>query len=231
MIRKLLWPEVCPFCGKVSAKGICPACHKKIRNLMITQPVCMKCGKPVRKMEQEFCTDCTTVNHHFDRGRAVWLHKPPVNHSIYCFKYKNQRQFAKYYAAEMFHIYNRIIYAWNPDCIVPIPLHGRRKRKRGYNQAQLIAKELSKLSGIPINISALKRIRYTDPQKRFDNKMRKKNLREAFCVTDKLRGVKRVLLIDDIYTTGNTIDETARKLKEAGVEKVYFLTVSIGQGY
>lgn len=231
MIKKLLWPEICPFCGKVSATGICPACSKKINTLLVVQPTCMKCGKPVRLNEQELCQDCSTLKHHFDRGKALWIHKPPVSHSIYHFKYKNQRQFAKYYAKELFSVYNKLLYEWNPEYIVPIPLHRRRKRKRGYNQSQIIAKELSKLSGIPIDIHLLKRVRYTEPQKKLDYKIRRKNLRDAFYVTDKVEGVECVLLIDDIYTTGSTMDEAARMLKCAGVENVYFLTVSIGQGY
>jgi len=231
MIKKLLWPEICPFCGNVSAKGICPVCYEKITDLLIVQPVCMKCGKPVRTEEQEYCRDCTSTKHHFNRGRALWLHKPPVSHSIYYFKYHNQRQFAKFYATQMFNVFYQVLYNWKPDCIVPIPLHNRRRRKRGYNQSLLIAKELSKLSGIPVKAQILKRIQYTKPQKKLDHKMRKKNLRNAFSVPDYIGDIKNVLIIDDIYTTGNTIDEAARKLKEAGVENVYFLTVSIGQGY
>lgn len=231
MIKKLLWPEICPFCGKVSAKGICPACLEKINTLLIVQPVCMKCGKPVRKEEQEFCRDCTSVYHYFTRGRAVWLHKPPVSHSVYRFKYHNQREFAKYYALEMFGRYHSIIHTWKPECIIPIPLHRKRKRKRGYNQSMLIAKELSKLTKIPVFEAGLRRKRYTVPQKTLDYKTRRKNLEGAFSVDNRIKGIHNVLLIDDIYTTGNTIDEAARKLKEAGVENVYFLTVSIGQGY
>lgn len=231
MIFKLLWPEICPFCGKVSAEGICTVCEHKLKKRVITQPVCMKCGKPVRRNEQEYCRDCTGTTHHYDRGRALWLHKTPVNHSIYQFKYHNQRVFAKYYAQEMVRQFEKIIDNWQPDLIVPIPLHIRRKRKRGYNQSLLLAKEIGKLTGIPVDGKILKRIRYTDPQKILDHRLRKHNLYNAFQVSKDIGCVRTVVLIDDIYTTGNTIDEAARKLKEAGVEKVYFLTVSIGQGY
>lgn len=231
MILKLLWPEVCPFCGRVYQKGVCPACEIKVKKLMIRQPYCMKCGKPLRREEQEYCYDCENTKHYFDRGRALWVHKIPVSHSIYQFKYHNQREFGKYYADEMFRKFEYVIREWKPDLIIPIPLHNRRRRKRGYNQTMLIAVRLGKLMHIPVSEKILKRVRYTNPQKKLDHTTRKKNLSNAFSVENMTSDVKNVLLIDDIYTTGNTINEAARRLKAAGVEKVYFLTVSIGQGY
>ena len=95
----------------------------------------------------------------------------------------------------------------------------------------IIAKKLGEIWGIPVNGKILRRIKSTNPQKKLGSRERKKNLKNAFSVAGNLEYVKRVLLIDDIYTTGNTIDEAARKLKQAGVERVYFLTISIGQGY
>ena len=231
MILKLLWPEICPFCGKVYRKGICPACKTKLEKLSISQPCCMKCGKPIERQEQEYCHDCENTKHYFDRGKALWIHKPPVSHSIYQFKYHNQRAFGKYYADELSKRFETVICEWNPDLIIPIPLHFQRKIKRGYNQSFIIAKELGKIIHIPVNEKILKRIRYTNPQKKLDHSRRRRNLYNAFAVADIPVGIKKVLLIDDIYTTGNTINESARKLKEAGVEKVFFLTVSIGQGY
>ena len=231
MILKLLWPEICPFCGKVCREGICPACKILLKKRSISQPYCMSCGKPLRRVEQEYCHDCENLEHFFDCGRAIWVHKPPVNHSIYQFKYHNQRMFGQYYADEMLKKFELVIKQWNPDLIIPIPLHFKRKRKRGYNQSMIIAKELGKRLHIPVSDRVLKRIRSTNPQKKLDHATRKKNLYNAFAVSKILPGVKRILLIDDIYTTGNTINEAARILKEAGIENVFFLTVSIGQGY
>jgi len=230
MIIKLLWPEVCPFCGKVYRKGICPACRILLKELEIKQPYCMKCGKPLRRQEQEYCYDCENTVHYFEKGRALWLHKPPVSNSIYQFKYHNQRAFAKHYANEMLKQMEATIREWNPEIIIPIPLHKRRKRKRGYNQSALLAKELSERLYIPFAENILIRNRYTEPQKKLGHVLRKRNLHNAFTVVKPVKMIKRVLLIDDIYTTGNTLNEAARKLKEAGIENVYFLTVSIGQG-
>ena len=230
MILKLLWPDICPFCGKISRKGVCPVCQKKINNLSIEQPYCMKCGKPVLFMEQEYCYDCSKSIHYFESGRALWLHKPPVNHSIYHFKYHNQRQFGKLYARAMAEKYGGTIRQWNPDIIIPVPLHKIKRKQRGFNQAQVIAEELGKIMGVSVNSFAVKRVRYTKPQKKMDHKLRKSNLKNAFEIAVSLQKIKCVLLVDDIYTTGNTLDEVAKILKQAGVQKVYFLTVSIGQG-
>lgn len=231
MILKLLWPEICPFCGKVYRGGICPACNVKLNKLVIGQPRCMKCGKPVRKKEQEYCYDCASTEHFFDRGRALWLHKPPVSYSIYQFKYHNQRTFGMYYAREIVRRLGPVIREWNPEFIIPIPLHYQRKRKRGYNQTYILAKELELMTGIPVDEKAIKRVKRTNPQKKLDYRTRKQNLHNAFKVQKDMKGIRSVILVDDIYTTGNTIDEAAKKLKQAGVENVYFLTVSIGQGY
>lgn len=191
----------------------------------------MKCGKPIRYAEREYCHDCQKTEHFYDRGCSLWLHKEPVNTSIYRFKYHNQRVFARYYAEEIVNAFHDEICRWNPDIIIPVPLHWRRRRKRGYNQSALLAKEIGEKMKISVDASLVKRIRYTDPQKKLDHNKRKANLWHAFRVGNLPRNVKRVLLIDDIYTTGNTIDAISRELKKKGAEKVYFLTISIGQGY
>jgi ComF family protein len=229
-ILALLWPEVCPFCNSVYRTGICPSCRKKIQKIQIREPRCMQCGKPVRRMEQEYCYDCAHMRHSFDQGLSVWLHRPPVNQSIYQFKYHNQRRYGLYYGKELMSNYQAIVKKWQPDVIIPIPLHKRRRRKRGYNQAQILAEYLGKELDIPTDSRSLVRRIYTEPQKELNHAERKKNLRGAFALRKDFHPVPVVLLIDDIYTTGSTIDAAAKVLKERGVQKVCFLTISIGQG-
>lgn len=230
-VFSIFWPEVCPFCGKACRAGICDPCRKELEQLRIRDPRCMRCGKPIRYPEQEYCYDCSHNQHDYDRGYSLWLHRKPVNHSIYQFKYHNQRHFAVYYAKEMAEAFGRNVSAWAPDLIMPVPLHKRRMRKRGYNQALLLAQELGKRWNIPVDPCSMYRNKQTDPQKNLDPGKRKGNLRQAFALRDSFRPVPAVLLIDDIYTTGNTMDAAAWKLKEQGVQKVFFLTISIGQGY
>jgi ComF family protein len=191
---------------------------------------CMKCGKPLASAEKEFCDDCKKANHQFYMGRSLWSHKPPVNKALYDFKYHNQRRIGLYFARELAETYGELVRRWGIDVIMPIPLHKKRQRIRGYNQAGIIANELGKLLDIPVNSDELKRISYTNPQKKLNDTERSKNMAHAFRVKSDLRRTKTVLLIDDIYTTGSTISEAARGLISAGVKRVYFLTVSIGQG-
>lgn len=194
----------------------------------------MKCGKPIRYAEKEYCHDCVRVKHYFEKGAALWLHEEPVNLSIYQYKFHNQRNFGRYYAEEMAKRHRSRLMKWNPDIIIPIPLHSSKLRKRGYNQAAIVAEELERLTGLPVNAGLLKRVRGTNPLKTLDPAGRKRNLRKAFAVAESKKQMlngKTVLLIDDIYTTGSTMDEAAKCLKVAGAEKVFYLTISIGQGY
>ena len=119
---------------------------------------------------------------------------------------------------------------WDIDLIIPVPLHASRKRRRGFNQAEIIAEELSHLTGIPVRNDLLFRIRRTRPQKRLGENERRQNLQGAFAVKKTQSLPSNILLIDDIYTTGSTVERCAKMLRLAGAENVYFLTVSIGQG-
>ena len=126
--------------------------------------------------------------------------------------------------------YEAQVRRWKIDEIIPVPLHKSRKRKRGYNQAGIVAEELGKLLHIPVNHRAVLRIRNTRPQKELNDTQRIHNLKGAFAVPENQKIKPNILIVDDIYTTGNTIERVAEKLKAAGAEKVYFLTISIGQG-
>ena len=190
----------------------------------------MRCGKPLEKEEQEYCRDCSRHSSYYEQGYSIWLHKPPVSQAVYGLKYKNKRRYGKVFAQEMAQCYGDQIKRWGIQEIIPVPLHRRRQRRRGYNQAAILAEELGKLVHIPVNEKAIFRIRNTRPQKELDDAQRAGNLKGAFAVAGQEKVKPVVLVIDDIYTTGSTIQRVAKMLKTAGAEKVYFLTISIGQG-
>lgn len=190
----------------------------------------MKCGKPVSSEEQEYCYDCSRYNYAYDQGRSLWLHRNEVAAAIYQMKFHNKRCYAAVFAQEMAVQYGEWIRRNSVEEIIPVPLHKSRKRARGFNQAELLAEELGRIMGIPVNKKAVFRIRNTKPQKSLDDRQRQKNLKDAFGVSREWSVKEKVLLIDDIYTTGNTIHRISAVLKTAGVQKVYFLTISIGQG-
>ena len=225
----ILYPQTCCFCGKVSAEQICDSCAEKVE--YISEPICKKCGKPIWKDEKEYCKDCTENHFEYEQGRSLWVHRGLMRKSVYQFKYHNRRIYGEWYAKELFRLHGHKLKEWKIDCIIPVPLHKRKRRVRGYNQAEIVAKHLGQISGIPVDTKAVVRIRNTKAQKRLDHQERKHNLKNAFRVKKTWKNVKNVLIIDDIYTTGATINEVALILKKKGAQKVCFLTISIGQGF
>lgn len=226
---ELLYPKTCCFCGKIIVQEICDSCKEKVS--YIKEPRCKKCGKPIRYEEQEYCHDCQKQSFHYVQGRSLWIHKGAVPWSIYQFKYHNRRIYGKFYAKELYRVYGESIEEWGIDLIVPVPLHWRRRRKRGYNQAEIVARYLGELTGIPVDKHLVIRKKYTEPQKTLNNKERVKNLKHVFDVRKMTVRAKNILLIDDIYTTGSTIDAISKVLLEKGHNKVWFLTISIGQDF
>lgn len=236
-LGKILYPYRCPFCGRViregdfggNRAGICGDCRKKIVD--ISDAFCMKCGKPIRDARKEFCSDCSRRMPAFDAGRSLWVHQEPVSSALYRFKYQNQRYYGKVFADCLYKRFQKNLAMWQIDAIVPVPLHRSRFRKRGYNQAEIIALRLSERSGIPVRTDLVYRTGRTVPLKELGPTERKQNLQKAFTVTEAAGSCQNVLIIDDIYTTGATIGTIAGKMKRMGTRKVYFFTISIGQGF
>ena len=228
-ILDILYPRRCPVChGILKGKdGICPECRKKLH--YITEPKCKKCGKQLENEEQEYCTDCLRFPHAYDRGAAVFSYDDIMRRSISMFKYHNRREYAKVYAAEMYRQQRRLIEQLDPEVILPVPVHWKKKRQRGFNQAELVAKELGKLAGIFVDTKYLVRKEKTIPQKELTRLQRKQNLKEAFVLRSNGKHYERVLLIDDIYTTGATIDAISEKLRENQTKTIYFLTICVGR--
>ncbi len=225
----ILYPQTCCFCGKISKIPICASCLNEI--VYIKEPRCKKCGKPIRYDEKELCDDCQGQNFSYEQGKSIWLHKGKVKWSIYQFKYYNRRIYGEVYARELFRLYGKWMIENNIDLIIPVPLHTKRRRVRGYNQSEVIAEHLGELTGIRVDKKTLVRKKYTDPQKMLGNKERKHNLQNAFQVNKDLSDFTNILIVDDIYTTGSTIDEIAKTIRSNFSCKVWFLTISIGQGF
>jgi len=195
----------------------------------ITESYCLRCGRPLIDCDGEYCSFCRKSNFAFDAGRALYLHTPDVANAIYLLKFHNQRILAQDFARSLAHTFADTIKRWQIDEVVAVPLHASKKHQRGYNQAEVLAKYLVAHMGLPRNPKRLFRIRKTTPQKLLDAGHRRENLRAAFAVDPHQLQGKNVLLIDDIYTTGQTLHRCAAVLKKAGAKRVYFLTLSIGQ--
>lgn len=208
---------------------ICSNCVGKIS--LVEPPYCMKCSKPLEDDMRELCTDCEKKAHVYVRGVSAFSYSKAMKASMYGFKYNNKREYAGFYASKIAESYSDVIRTWNVDVLIPVPLHAAKKRKRGYNQATVLAKELERLLDIKVDDNILKRVKNTRPQKELTDKERYNNIKNAFQISTNELKYNKVILVDDIYTTGVTIDECAKVLMDAGVGKVYFITACIGNGF
>ena len=224
----LVFPRHCPICHKILKNRewlICPECREQVTP--IREPYCKKCGKPVKE-SREYCGDCAGGRHLFTEGRGIFFYNEIWKESIVRYKYSGCREYGDFYGKMLWACGKKEIRRWKPDMIVPVPLHARKLRVRGFNQSEYIADRLSELAGIPVKGNLVKKIRHTRSQKRLDAAVRRKNLREAFGMEARLDG-KNILVVDDVYTTGSTMDAMASVLRDHGAEAVFFLTVCIGK--
>lgn len=228
-IIQLLFPLRCPVCDRAvrpSGEKICMECMGKLK--LLTPPWCMRCGKKLAE-EGEFCRDCQNKKHEFVRGRALYEYQSAAP-SIYRFKYGKRQEYADFFGEEIVRYLGDFIREVKPDALIPIPLHRKRQEKRGYNQAALLAEAVGRYSGVPVNGKILVRVKNTVPLKLQNPSERQNNLKKAFNIGENDVKLNTTVIIDDIYTTGSTIDEAARVLKDAGVKKIYFITLACGAG-
>ena len=230
----IMYPRRCPICGNIvipKSESACVKCRLKLNP--IQEPRCKKCSKPLLNEEQEYCFDCQRQQHHYEKGYAVYTYEESIKDSLIQYKFYGKREFAKFYVESIISELGDKLLRLQPDVIVPVPLHKRKLRIRGFNQAELLAKGIGDALSIPLHTDWLERVKYTTPQKKLNDKERLRNLERAFLCradTNDIIG-KCILLVDDIYTTGSTIEACTRVLLQAGCSKVYFVTICIGKGF
>ena len=141
-----LFPPICPLCAKeLLDKGehICKSCSKK--QIFIKEPTCYSCGKPMKNHEKEYCSDCRQHPKNFERGMGLCIYQKPVTNSLAAIKYKNERKFAKYYLEEIQKRKYRDLLQLKIDVIIPVPIHRKKRRKRGFNQAEIFANGIAEM--------------------------------------------------------------------------------------
>lgn len=225
-----LFPSRCVVCDEVTdspGEGICERCRDKI--VYIREPYCLKCGKQLRKEEKEYCSDCERIRHFFDSGISLYDYGSMAD-SVFRFKYAGRMEYAAFYGKDLYEKKENWLKALRPDALIPVPIHSSRMRSRGYNQAALIARELSKHSGIPVREQLIRRNFRTQPLKDLSHAERQNNLKRAFKICQNDVKLNTIVIIDDIYTTGSTIDSMTKVLKGAGIGRVHFITLTIGRG-
>lgn len=236
-ILDIIYPVRCPVCDEIvipKGERICSPCKKRLP--YIGEPRCKKCSKPIEQEEREYCSDCEHKNFQFVKGFSLWSYDKAMKHSIAEFKYHNKKEYAKFYIQEMVQHYEDIIKKLSPDVIVPIPIHRSKYLERGYNQADILARGLGNALKLPVLSKLLIRNKKTLPQKQLSDKERLRNLQEAFDFNKKglesfQREINRVLLVDDIFTTGSTIEACTNVLKANGIKDIFFITLCIGKGF
>jgi ComF family protein len=235
IVLDAIYPPRCRFCKAHLEEGdaacFCPACRRQIRR--IGSPLCTACGRPFPGGEDHRCGDCLLRPPFFARARAwaCYSRDPdepdPLREVIQRFKYGRRVSLGKPLGRLMAAGCQALFPAGSLDALVPVPLHPQRLRWRGFNQALLLAREVSRRWGLPLYPFALARTKETLPQTELGEEERKRNVRGAFAVVSRpaVEG-KRLLLVDDVYTSGATVNECARALRRGGAEEVSVLTLA-----
>lgn len=227
-----LYPRCCPVCHKIVAgknQIICTSCLKKLNPIM--QPRCFQCGKGLQNREQEYCGDCMKSHHVYDQGIGIYSYDAVMRRSIENFKFYGRREYGDFYIRAMAEYGRPYLEHWRPEGIVPIPITVRKQKLRGFNQAEYLADGIGAIYGIPVFSHAVVRTEEGKEQKELTAKERRRNLKRAFRAGENFGPCKTLLLVDDVYTTGSTIDAVAEILRESGAERIYFLTLCQGKGF
>jgi ComF family protein len=226
-LLRLLYPPVCKVCGERLPEelriGLCPACWRSVE--LIKHPWCSACGQPITQREisdprgENLCLDCRVAPFPVTlRGTARYAE--PLIRLLYEFKYDFWPSLADQLGDLFVERAHALFGPWRPEVVVPVPLHVKRLRWRGFNQSRLLAKRVAAHWGVPL-AEPLVRVRNTIPQFKLPKEARLTNVARAFAVRDP--GVvagRRVCLVDDVSTTGSTIRECGKVLREAGATEV-----------
>ena len=232
-LLNLIFPDACFLCAAPVARsrdcGICSFCWEKILALRIVPPCCPSCGLPLPNFEEgsnHLCVSCIQQSPPYSGARSFGHYSAEVRQVIHGLKFDGRRNLAGLLAPLLASVFFDVWDRSDFDYIAAVPLHPKRRRERGFNQSELLAQELAQCIAIPY-LKALKRVRYTPPQVGLTDSQRRENIRYAFrCNTPQQISRRRILLVDDVMTTGATIAGAAQTLIEAGAGSVSVLTAA-----
>ena len=210
----LFFPTVCALCGKLGPM-ICTDCLSQFAR--VSEPHCHRCGHTLIHAANA-CGNCLSPDFNLSQVRTTLVYREPVTNVIHALKYKGLFALSKPLAQLM-------VDSWpnwdeSPELLIPIPLHPQRKKQRGFNQSELLADVVGQKENIPIARDALKRVKNTAPQIGLSPKERQENVRDAFAADPNVVKGKRILLMDDVFTTGSTMKAAAKELLASGTTSV-----------
>lgn len=225
------YPKRCPVCLDVLPPGrrlICTPCERKVRR--VSGPVCYLCGRPLSDAGEEYCRSCTRRKPSFVKSIAYAEYtSPAMRRMIAEVKYHGDCQLLDYPCMDFAKRYALEVLSWGAEALIPVPVHRERLLLRGYNQAEEIANRLSRVWGIPVDPGYISRVKRTAAQKELTDTERMTNLYDAFRLSGTPGRYSTVILVDDIYTTGSTLESCTRVLRSAGTEKVYGAVLLTGR--
>jgi len=237
----LIYPPRCAICQEFLWKDraqknqeellFCQPCFDGFSE--ITSPLCTVCGRPfASKVEEDHpCEDCLRKTLFYDMVRAPYLYEGGIMEAIHQFKYAGRTHLADSLGPLLAFFVNEWMDTTLECLTIPVPLYPKRLREREFNQSLLLARHVASLLGTELDFLSLRRIRYTQPQTGLRSEERRRNVRKAFEITNReaVKG-RNVLLVDDVTTTGNTLNECARVLKRAGSKGVFGLVLARTSG-
>ncbi len=225
-----LFPPLCHICRSFIPDAgelhICTNCRERLP--LAISPLCNICGIQFTGAGNDhICGQCITHPPHFDCARAHLLYEGAAREMIHSFKYQHKTHLRRPLALLALEGLTDFIVEQSPDLIVPVPLHRSRLRSRGFNQALLLGNILSDRLSIPMLPNGLAKIRQTEPQIELSAEQRRSNVKGAFTSTrpTDIAG-RRILLLDDVMTTGSTVDECSKELKKTGANSILVVTIA-----
>ena len=237
IIKKFIFPNRCIVCDEVLPYGfaleneyLCDKCKSKLE--FIKEPTCKKCGAMIKEVDGTYCNRCQAkMWDSYSYGFGILRYNEFVKESIHRIKYNGRKEYLGFYGKCIAKIYKNKFKEISPEYLIPVPIHDARLRERNYNQAEVLAEAISRELenygiDIPVNSELIYRTKNTRVLNKLDNADRGNELKDAFLVSD-VSDIEKVIIVDDIYTTGSTINNIAKTLKNAGIKEVYFVAIAI----
>ena len=233
ILLDILFPEqpVCLFCNRRADSDINFMCRECLQKISFFELFCEHCGRHLPYRKKRFCRFCLQEKPGFDRARACALYYGGLKEYISDFKYRGQTKLARGFGFLMSEYYREFFGELEVAGVLSIPLHKKKRRERGFNQAELLAKELCQNLSLPSFNGLLVRKKETPPLYELNHQQRRQAVRGAFALTKTSQFLrnKTLLLVDDILTTGSTVNEAARLLKQVGkADTIIVLTLATG---
>ncbi|MEL7568828.1 MAG: ComF family protein [Dehalobacterium sp.] len=235
-LLNLIFPTCrCIYCGQESilnSAGLCHNCQSDLENGKRDFKSCATCPIFI-PVKERYCINCRRGKEHwFSAAIAVFPYQGEIREVIHDFKYRGAVKWARLLGSLMGEAVGKDRRFHDINMVIPVPLYESRKKMRGYNQSELLAKEIGRGLGLPVTVDNLTRIKDTPSQTGLDKEGRRENLVNAFetLESSKLQG-KNILLVDDIYTTGATVETCSRILKIGGAKSVFVVTCAAGKRY